>query len=181
MLPRWQSWRPSGVTPSTSPRSKKKRRSGKRSRKWRRRRLPGKATLRAALAPAVAFRLAATFRPAAAGAAEKKPGNSAVRPVPKKEDWWLKRHESFVERAKKGHVDLLFLGDSITHDWEGRGKDVWKERFEPLRAANFGIGGDRTEHLRWRLTEGKALAGIQPKGAALMNVTNTMRSNTAAD
>src|SRR5437879_9829806 len=82
MLPRWQSWRPSGVTPSTSPRSKKKRRSGKRSRKWGDRRLPGKATLRAALAPAVAFRLAATFRPAAAGPAAADPAELAVADDP---------------------------------------------------------------------------------------------------
>ena len=121
------------------------------------------------------------FGSGSAGAAEKKPGNSAVRPVPKKEDWWMKRHESFVERAKKGHVDLLFLGDSITHDWEGRGKDVWKERFEPLHAANFGIGGDRTEHLLWRLTEGKELEGMEPKVAVLMIGTNNMGSNTAAE
>ena len=27
---------------------------------------------------------------------------------------WIKRHEGFVEIAKKGDVDVLFLGDSIT-------------------------------------------------------------------
>src|SRR5205807_2617780 len=80
-------------------------------------------------------------------AAEKKPGNSAGRPAPRKEEWWLKRHDSFVQRSRTGDVEVLFLGDSITHDWEGRGKDIWKERFAPLKAANFGISGDRTEQV----------------------------------
>src|SRR6266550_2917491 len=81
MLPRWQSWRPSGVTPSISPHSKKKRRSGKRSGKWRFRRLLGKATLRAALAPA-GSPLGVAFRPAVADRAAADPAVLAVADDP---------------------------------------------------------------------------------------------------
>jgi lysophospholipase L1-like esterase len=100
--------------------------------------------------------------------------HEAVKPVNKTDAGWTKLHESFLERAKKGDVDVLFLGDSITRGWAGAGKEVWEEHFEPLRAANFGIGGDRTQHVLWRITEGKELDGIQPKVAVLMIGTNNL-------
>ncbi len=98
--------------------------------------------------------------------------NPAVKPAEHKGT--KARHDRFVERAKQGDVDVLFLGDSITQGWEGAGKAVWKTRYDSLKAANFGIGGDRTEHVLWRLTEGKELDGIQPKVVVLMIGTNNM-------
>jgi len=72
-------------------------------------------------------------------------------------------------RAKKGSVDLLFLGDSITEGW---GKNpVWQKTYEPLNAANFGIGGDTTENVLWRLENGE-VDGISPKVAVLLIGTN---------
>src|SRR5262245_773507 len=82
-------------------------------------------------------------------AQEQKPRHLSVTPAPRKEANWVKRHEAFVERAKKGDVDVLFLGDSITQGWEGNGKQIWQERYAPLKAANFGIGGDQTQHVLW--------------------------------
>jgi lysophospholipase L1-like esterase len=61
---------------------------------------------------------------------------------------------------------VLFLGDSITERWANNA--AWKKSFAPLKAANFGIGGDRTEHVLWRITEGKELEGITPKVAVLL-------------
>ncbi len=81
------------------------------------------------------------------------------------------RHDEFLKVAKAGGVDLLFLGDSITDGWRGGGKAVWDKYFAPLKAANFGISGDRTEHVIWRLRNGE-LEGIQPKLAVLMIGTN---------
>jgi lysophospholipase L1-like esterase len=109
----------------------------------------------------------------------KKPAHGAVTPMARKDGGWMKRHESFVARAKKGDVDVVFLGDSITHDWEGRGKDVWKKTFAPLKAVNFGIGGDQTGHVLWRITEGKELAPISPKAFVVMIGTNNMGAHTA--
>ena len=68
------------------------------------------------------------------GAGEKK--NPAVTPMNRDVD----RHKKFLAIAKKGGVEVLFLGDSITHGWEGQ--KAWKKYFQPLKAANFGIGGD---------------------------------------
>lgn len=95
--------------------------------------------------------------------------NYAIQPVlhPGTE----KRHESFNEIAKKGEAQLVFLGDSITHGWENKGKAVWEQTWAPLKAANFGIGGDRTEHVLWRIDHGN-FDGIKPKEIVLMIGTN---------
>jgi len=81
------------------------------------------------------------------------------------------RHESFNEISKKGEAQLVFLGDSITHNWEKGGKEVWEKYWTPLNAANFGIGGDRTEHVLWRLDHGN-FDGLKPKEIVLMIGTN---------
>jgi lysophospholipase L1-like esterase/ketosteroid isomerase-like protein len=86
---------------------------------------------------------------------------------------WVKRHEGFVEIAKRGGVDFLFLGDSITDNWRKPelGLHVWEKYFAPLHAANFGIGGDRTQHVLWRMQNGE-LTGIKPRVVVLMIGTN---------
>ena len=104
----------------------------------------------------------------------KKPDNSAIKPVPKDK----KRHEGFVALAKKGGIDLVFLGDSITDGWRGPpGEEIWKKHFQPVHAANFGIGGDRTQHVLWRIQNGE-LEGYHAKAAVLMIGTNNLGNNT---
>ena len=97
------------------------------------------------------------------------PKNYAIIPVlhPGTE----KRHASFNEISKKGEAQLVFLGDSITHGWESKGKPVWDKYWAPLNAANFGIGGDRTEHVLWRLEHGN-FDGLKPKEIVIMIGTN---------
>lgn len=102
--------------------------------------------------------------------------NDAVVAAP--HEGTLKRHESFNERVKKGNVDLLFIGDSITQGWEGSGAKVWKEFYDKRNAVNLGIGGDRTQHVLWRLDHGN-IEGIKPKLAVLMIGTNNSGSNTS--
>lgn len=102
--------------------------------------------------------------------------NDAIVPVPRDANW-LKRHESFNERVKKGNVDLLLIGDSITHGWEGGGKAVWEKYYTPRNAVNLGIGGDRTQHVLWRLDNGN-VEGISPKAAVLMIGTNNSGTNS---
>jgi lysophospholipase L1-like esterase len=101
--------------------------------------------------------------------------NSAITPAPR-DPGWVKRHDGFVEIAKKGGVDLLFLGDSITDGWRGGGHAVWEKNYASLKAANFGIGGDQTQHVLWRLQHGE-LDGIKPKLAVLMIGTNNLGGN----
>jgi len=89
---------------------------------------------------------------------------------------FLKQHESFVQIAKGGDVDLLFVGDSITAGWRGQ-KEIWQKAFGAYKPANFGIGGDRTQHVLWRLENGE-LDGISPKVAVLMIGTNNSNSDS---
>jgi lysophospholipase L1-like esterase len=95
----------------------------------------------------------------------------AVTPVPVHDEWWPVRHQAIVDRVKQGNVDLIFIGDSITHGWEASGKDVWQQYYAKRNAVNMGYGGDRTQHVLWRLENGE-IAGISPKLAILMIGTN---------
>jgi beta-glucosidase len=92
----------------------------------------------------------------------------------------LDRHESFNKKIKEGKVDLIFIGDSITQGWEGAGKNVWQEFYAKRNAVNLGIGGDRTQHVLWRLDHGN-IDGISPKLAVLMIGTNNARDNTSEE
>src|SRR5690242_17023767 len=85
--------------------------------------------------------------------------NTAVVPAPR-DAKWLARHEEFVQQARTGGIDLLFLGDSITDFWRNRGSNIWNQYYAPRHAANFGISGDRTQHLLWRMDHGE-LDGIK--------------------
>jgi lysophospholipase L1-like esterase len=100
------------------------------------------------------------------------PDNPAVAPEPRPGPW-LKQHEGFVAVAARGGVDLLFLGDSITALWDKTAPAVWSRYYAPRKAANFGIGGDRTQHLLWRIDHGE-LDGIKPRVVVLMIGTNNV-------
>ena len=96
--------------------------------------------------------------------------NTAIVPVPR-DPKWVTRHEGFVQEAKQGGIDILFLGDSITDFWRNRGSNVWNRYYAPRHAANFGISGDRTQHVLWRMDNGE-LDGIKPRVVVLMIGTN---------
>src|SRR5262249_55143521 len=70
-----------------------------------------------------------------------------------------------------------FIGDSITQGWGGGGKAVWDRYYGPRKAVGLGIGGDRTQHVLWRLDHGE-LDGIKPKVAGVMIGTNNLSANT---
>lgn len=84
-----------------------------------------------------------------------------------------KQHAEFVELAKQGDIEVLFIGDSITNHWRNpeRGAPVWEREFAPLKAANFGVSGDRTQHVLWRLRHGEG-EGFSPKVIVLLIGTN---------
>ncbi len=90
----------------------------------------------------------------------------------------MRLHETFLDRAKRGGIDLLFLGDSITQGWEQNA--TWERYYAPRKALNFGIGGDRTEHVLWRLANGE-LEGIKPKVVVLMIGTNNLGNKESAE
>ena len=90
------------------------------------------------------------------------------------------QHESFVEQAKNGDFDIMFLGDSITYLWtvgDGDisgypgGKKIYDKYFSEMKIANFGIPGDTTQGVLWRLQNGEG-QGHKPKAVMLMLGTN---------
>lgn len=110
---------------------------------------------------------------ASAQAAGANPLHSALDPVPRGDQWWKDRHEAMNRRvAELGEkAQLIFIGDSITQGWEGEGKEVWARYYAHRHAINLGIGGDRTQHVLWRLDNGN-LTGLKPKAAVVMIGTN---------
>ena len=98
----------------------------------------------------------------------------AATPVPKTESPnWMPQHEANLALARKGGIDVLFIGDSITKCWSREGRDVWAARFAALHAENFGISGDCTQHVLWRLQNGE-LETIHPKVVVLLIGTNNI-------
>jgi beta-glucosidase len=107
--------------------------------------------------------------------------NPAINPVPRNPQTapaWISRHEGLLSEARKGGIELLFLGDSITDNWRSKGATVWSKYYGSRQAANFGIGGDRTQHLLWRIDHGE-LDGLKPKVIVLMIGTNNSNSDSA--
>ena len=83
---------------------------------------------------------------------------------------FFQMHESFLARGKSGPIGLLFLGDSITARWT-EAPEVWKAHFGRYEPADFGIGGDSTHHVIWRIEHGE-LDGIHPAVVVLLLGTN---------
>jgi len=104
----------------------------------------------------------------------------ASAPLAKKDKGaFLKLHESFLARGKAGPIGLLFLGDSITYWWI-KAPHIWQAYYDKYQPANFGIGGDTTQNVIWRIENGE-LDGIHPRIVVLMIGTNNSGSYTAAE
>jgi N-acetylglucosamine-6-sulfatase len=98
--------------------------------------------------------------------------NTAIIPATRGDEaWWRDRDRAKTEQARQGDVNLVFIGDSITQGWEGAGKAVWEKFYADRKPLNLGFGGDRTEHVIWRLTQGN-LGDLKPRAAVLMIGTN---------
>ena len=111
--------------------------------------------------------------------------NASAIPIPrtgkKAKSWWMPRHRAkIVERESAKRIDLLMVGDSITHGWERRGKKIWDEFYSDRNAFQIGFGGDQTEHVIWRL-QNSEIDGINPKVAVVMIGTNNTREMRAAE
>lgn len=91
----------------------------------------------------------------------------------KRGDWWCNRmlQKRNQIAAAKGEIDLVFFGDSITHNWEGAGRRSLAELSKTYSILDIGYGGDRTQHLVWRGLNGE-LDGYKAKCVMLMIGTN---------
>ena len=129
-----------------------------------RRRLAAVGRVALSVASVAALSLSAT--------AQDQPEIPALTPAVQNGDWWMPRHEQkLAEKEQAEKIDLVWIGDSITHGWEGTGKKIWDEKFAPRHSLNLGYSGDRTEQVLWRLQHGE-VEGIAPKGVVIMIGTN---------
>ncbi|HUR57027.1 MAG TPA: GDSL-type esterase/lipase family protein [Opitutaceae bacterium] len=102
----------------------------------------------------------------------------ASAPIPKTGNArFFQLHEKFLERGKAGPIGVLFLGDSITEGW-GKAPHIYEHYYGKMQPANFGIGGDQTQHVVWRIENGE-LDGISPKVVVLMLGTNNSGAHSA--
>lgn len=94
--------------------------------------------------------------------------------------WWRERHEAKLAELRRARPNLIFLGDSITQDWEEAGPEPWRnfvpewQRFYGDRnAVNLGFKGDTTASLLWRIRNGET-DGISPKVAVILIGANNL-------
>jgi beta-glucosidase len=126
------------------------------------------------LAGIMGFCYAQETRPKASAPASSQVGNTATQPASRA----AQRHRAILHDSQANKFDVIFLGDSIT---EGFDKALWQEHLLPLKAGNFGVSGDRTEHVLWRITEGGELEGQNPRLFVMMIGVNNLwgRRNNA--
>jgi lysophospholipase L1-like esterase len=93
-------------------------------------------------------------------------------------------HEQLLEKAKKGRIDVYFVGDSITRRWGATDYPDflanWKQNFYGWNAANFGWGGDTIQNILWRLHNGE-LDEVKPRIIVVMAGTNNLGTATPAE
>jgi len=101
----------------------------------------------------------------------------ADRPAPRTDPNSMTAHAQLLEKARKGGIDVYFVGDSITRRWGATDyPDLlanWRQNFFGWNAGNFGWGADRTEHILWRLENGE-LDGVNPKVIVIQAGTNNI-------
>ncbi len=143
--------------------------------------LPGRSLLgRRAALRLLAAGLAATASPSA-GTATASPTLLAATPIARLDlAWWRARHAAVLARLRQGHVDLIFLGDSITQNWERAGppdyldyRPVWDRFYGGRNAVNLGFVGDTTANLLWRMQNGE-LDAITPRAAVVLIGANNL-------
>jgi lysophospholipase L1-like esterase len=114
------------------------------------------------------------------------PGNAAhavlaATPISRMDlPWWRERHLAKLAELRRVRPNLIFLGDSITQDWEDTGPEPWRnfvpewQRFYGDRnAVNLGFKGDTTASLLWRIRNGET-DGITPKVAVILIGANNL-------
>ncbi|MDO5552255.1 MAG: GDSL-type esterase/lipase family protein [Planctomycetia bacterium] len=110
-------------------------------------------------------------------------GGQPDEPIPHPMD----RYQRQVERVKQGGIDLVFIGDSLTHRWDSypifpdySGRDVWDKYYYTRKSLNFGTIGERTGHIIWRL-KNAPLEKLKPKVCVILTGTNNLAHGDKAE
>ena len=127
----------------------------------------------------------------------------AAKPIAEQSPYWAgpgfwdRYHKAKLAEIAAGpkEYDCVFVGDSITHNWEGwshpadvsvaaaayadgrlmfpvgPGRAVWNEMRKSASLLNLGVGGDCTQNVLWRLDHGE-MDGYRARFVFLMIGTN---------
>jgi beta-glucosidase len=102
---------------------------------------------------------------------------------------WMSLHREYAARARRHGNAVVFLGDSMVYLWGDPtrkalpgmlapvGLQSWQQDIAPDRAANFGIIGDQTQNLLWRVEHGE-LAGRPRVAVVWVGVNNLLGGQT---
>jgi lysophospholipase L1-like esterase len=105
------------------------------------------------------------------------PAGPADRPAARLDQNSMMAHAQLLDKAKRGGIDVYFVGDSIARRWGALDYPDflanWKQNFFGWNAADFGWGADRIEHILWRLENGE-LDGVNPKVIVILAGTNNV-------
>ncbi len=115
----------------------------------------------------------AGFAPGARASSRETPPRTTV-PARRNDPLAERRRTEIRERRAAGDIGWLFLGDSITQRWD---PEIWRQSFDGLNAANFGVDGDRTQHLLWRITRGGELDGLSPHTVVVLIGVNNIATD----
>ena len=107
----------------------------------------------------------------------QQPRTGADRPVARQDANSRMAHTQLLDKAKKGRIDVYFVGDSITRRWGATDYPDflanWNKNFYGWNAANFGWGADTAQNILWRLQNGE-LDNVNPKIIVVMAGTNNV-------
>lgn len=98
----------------------------------------------------------------------------ATRPTENTSHWVPARTREVKRQLKELPCDILFVGDSITECWEREGRQIWQSAFLPMKAVNFGISGDRTDNVLWRIKDTGLKTTTPPKCCIILLGTNNI-------
>ena len=108
--------------------------------------------------------------------------DAADRPAPRTDANSMTAHQELLEKARKGGIDVYFIGDSIARRWGALDYPQflanWKENFFGWTAGDFAWGADRTQNILWRLENGE-LDGVNPKVIVILAGTNNVGGRPA--
>ena len=100
--------------------------------------------------------------------------------------WWDRTKAKLAEadalRARGGGLDLLIVGDSISHRWEyeSSGAPVYAKMTNAYSVLNVAIGGDRWEQQLWMVKSG-LVDGLKPRYVSILIGANNHEYKWAKD
>lgn len=101
--------------------------------------------------------------------------------------WWAERHRQKLDEIREGPVDLIFIGDSIFHNYELTSTapqydflGLWRRFYGGRNAVNLGFNGDTTGNVLWRLQNGE-IDHVAPRVAVVLVGTNNTIQGQGAE